>query len=125
AALAGEDPALAADLKSLLDEEQALRDEGYLEHGARGLLAEPDPAGQAFGAYSLVRILGAGGMGSVWLARRNDGRFEGMAAVKLLSPALLGAAGGSRFRREGTILARLKHPNIAQLIDAGVSEPGQ
>ncbi|HEY2290645.1 MAG TPA: serine/threonine-protein kinase [Thermoanaerobaculia bacterium] len=125
AALAGEDPALAADLKSLLDEEQALRGEEYLEHGARALLAEPDPAGQTFGAYSLVRLLGAGGMGNVWLARRNDGRFDGTAAVKLLSSALVGAAGASRFRREGTILARLKHPNIAQLIDAGVSETGQ
>jgi eukaryotic-like serine/threonine-protein kinase len=48
-----------------------------------------------------------------------------MAAVKLLSAALLGPTGASRFRREGTILARLKHPNIAQLIDAGVSEAGQ
>ncbi|HSK77028.1 MAG TPA: hypothetical protein VLQ45_11260, partial [Thermoanaerobaculia bacterium] len=72
-----------------------------------------------FGAYELVEPLGAGGMGSVWLARRSDGHFEGMVAVKLLSAALLGAAGAARFRREGTILARLKHPHIAQLIDAG------
>ncbi|HSK77016.1 MAG TPA: serine/threonine-protein kinase, partial [Thermoanaerobaculia bacterium] len=78
-----------------------------------------------FGAYELVEPLGAGGMGSVWLARRSDGHFEGMVAVKLLSAALLGAAGASRFRREGTILARLKHPHIAQLLDAGVSEAGQ
>ncbi|MFL6263055.1 MAG: tetratricopeptide repeat protein [Thermoanaerobaculia bacterium] len=124
AALASDDPALAADLKLLLDEERALRDEGYLEHDAQDLLAEPY-LGQTFGAYELVRPLGAGGMGSVWLARRNDGQFEGTVAVKLLSPALLGAAGASRFRREGTILARLKHPHIAQLIDAGVSEAGQ
>lgn len=126
--LAGEDPALAADLELLLGEERALRDEKYLEHDAQELfagVAESHLVGQVFGAYALVQPLGAGGMGSVWLARRNDGRFEGTAAVKLLSAALLGAAGASRFRREGTILARLKHPHIAQLIDAGVSRAGQ
>ncbi|HET9210694.1 MAG TPA: serine/threonine-protein kinase [Thermoanaerobaculia bacterium] len=125
AALASENPALAADLKTLLDEERDLREERYLEHDAQDLLAKPDLVGQTFGAYALVRILGTGGMGSVWLARRNDGQLEGTVAVKLLSPALLGPAGASRFRREGTILARLKHPHIAQLIDAGVSEAGQ
>ena len=125
AGLRDEDPTLAADLEQLLGEEQALRDEQYLEHDAQDLLGEPQLAGQACGAYTLIEPLGAGGMGSVWLARRSDGRFEGLAAVKLLSAALLGAAGASRFRREATILARLKHPNIAQLIDAGVSEAGQ
>jgi serine/threonine protein kinase/Flp pilus assembly protein TadD len=123
--LAREDPALAADLELLLDEERALREENYLEHDAQDLLAESHLVGQVFGAYALVEPLGAGGMGSVWLARRNDGRFEGTAAVKLLSAALLGIEGVARFRREGTILARLKHPHIAQLIDAGVSAAGQ
>ncbi|HEV7516460.1 MAG TPA: serine/threonine-protein kinase [Thermoanaerobaculia bacterium] len=123
--LASEDPALATDLELLLGEERALRDEKYLEHDAQDLLVESHLVGQVFGAYALVEPLGAGGMGSVWLARRNDGRFEGTAAVKLLSAALLGVEGASRFRREGTILARLKHPHIAQLIDAGVSAAGQ
>jgi eukaryotic-like serine/threonine-protein kinase len=125
AGLASANPTLAADLELLLGEERALRDEQYLEHDAQDLFAESHLVGQAFGAYTLVQPLGSGGMGSVWLARRNDGHFEGMAAVKLLSAALLGPAGASRFRREGTILARLKHPHIAQLIDAGVSEAGQ
>ena len=123
--VASEDPTLAVDLELLLGEERALRNEKYLEHDAQDLLAAPPLVGQAFGAYTLVHFLGAGGMGSVWLARRNDGHFEGTAAVKLLSAALLGPAGASRFRREGTILARLKHPHIAQLIDAGVSGAGQ
>ncbi len=123
--LAGDDPELAADLELLLGEERALHDENYLEHDAQDLLAESPLVGHVFGAYKLIEPLGAGGMGSVWLARRNDGRFEGTAAVKLLSAALLGAEGAARFRREGTILARLKHPHIAQLIDAGVSEIGQ
>ena len=119
------DPTIAADLGLLLGEEQAVHDEAYLERDAQELLAEPHLAGQVFGAYELVEPLGAGGMGSVWRARRSDGRFEGSAAVKLLSAALLGAEGAARFRREGTILARLKHPHIAQLIDAGVSPVGQ
>jgi serine/threonine protein kinase/Flp pilus assembly protein TadD len=123
--LASEDPALAADLELLLGEERALRDEKYLEHDAQDLLAASPLVGQVFGAYALVEPLGTGGMGSVWLAQRSDGRFEGTAAVKLLSAALLGAEGAARFRREGTILARLKHPHIAQLIDAGVSAVGQ
>jgi serine/threonine-protein kinase len=77
------------------------------------------------GAYVLETPLGHGGMGSVWLARRADGRFEGRAAVKLLNQALLTAAGRERFRREGSLLARLTHPGIARLLDAGVSNDGQ
>jgi tetratricopeptide (TPR) repeat protein len=64
-------------------------------------------------------------MGSVWLAERCDGRFEGRAAVKLLNMAVMGRAGEERFRREGNILARLTHPNIARLTDAGISPTGQ
>jgi tetratricopeptide (TPR) repeat protein len=66
-----------------------------------------------------------GGMGTVWRARRSDGRFEGFVAVKLLNLALIGPRGDERFRREGTLLARLAHPNVARLIDAGVTPAGQ
>ena len=69
--------------------------------------------------------LGAGGMGTVWLGRRSDGRFQGQVAIKLLNLALLDSTGQERFRREGTVLARLSHPNIARLLDAGVSASGQ
>ena len=82
-------------------------------------------AGQLVGAYTLEAPLGQGGMGSVWLARRSDGRFEGKVAVKFLNAALIGQAGEQRFRREGNILARLTHPHIARLIDAGVAAAGQ
>ena len=64
-------------------------------------------------------------MGSVWLAERCDGRFEGRAAVKLLNIALMGRAGEERFRREGDFLAKVTHPHIARLFDAGVSPTGQ
>ena len=79
----------------------------------RGFLSEPPAmslAGLELGAYTLERPLGQGGMGSVWLARRADGRFEGRAAVKLMNLGLLSPTGQERFRREGTALARLTHP---------------
>ena len=82
-------------------------------------------AGLEFGAYRLERPLGQGGMGTVWLARRADGRFEGTAAVKILNLALLSATGQERFRQEGSVLARLAHPGIARLLDAGLSGAGQ
>jgi tetratricopeptide (TPR) repeat protein len=64
-------------------------------------------------------------MGSVWLARRSDGRYQGLVAFKLLNLALLGRGGAERFAREGSALARLAHPNIARLLDAGVTGAGQ
>jgi serine/threonine-protein kinase len=64
-------------------------------------------------------------MGTVWRARRSDGRFEGFVAVKLLNLALFDARGDERFRREGTLLARLAHPHIARLLDAGITPAGQ
>ena len=64
-------------------------------------------------------------MGTVWLARRSDGRYEGRVAVKLLNAALMGQPTEQRFVREGSVLAKLRHPNIANLIDAGVAPSGQ
>ena len=118
-----EDPKLAEILQSLLDEQQRLQQEGFLEGapaGTPGVLA-----GQSLGAYTLISQIGQGGMGSVWLARRSDGRFERQAAVKFVNVALAGHAAEERFRREGTILGRLTHPHIAELLDAGVSSAGQ
>lgn len=123
--LRAEDPGLASEVEALLEESRALGREGFLEDEA---LKPPTPAslaGQKIGAYTLISPIGQGGMGSVWLARRSDGRFEGQAAVKLLNVSLVGRAGESRFEREGNILARLAHPNIARLVDAGVSPIGQ
>jgi eukaryotic-like serine/threonine-protein kinase len=122
-----EDPALAAELEALLAAEPELDRQGFLaELDREELLAErPSLAGQRIGSYTLETPLGRGGMGSVWLARRTDGRFEGEVAIKLLNLALLGPVGEARFRREGTLLARLTHPNIARLIDAGVTEAAQ
>ena len=87
--------------------------------------AAPGLEGQQIGAYVLEAPLGQGGTGSVWRARRADGRFEAKVAIKLLHLSLLGREGALRFEREGAILARLDHPNIARLMDAGVTLAGQ
>jgi len=89
-------------------------------------LAEPIPdlAGRIIGAYRLVRLLGEGGMGSVYLAERADGEFEQQVAIKLMRSGPLSEEAVQRFRRERQILARLDHPNIARLLDGGVTEAG-
>jgi eukaryotic-like serine/threonine-protein kinase len=123
--LRAEDPDLASEVGALLEEHRALGQEGFLEDGVLDAPAPASLAGQRIGAYTLIEPIGQGGMGSVWLARRSDGRFEGQVAVKLLNVSLVGRAGETRFEREGSILARLTHPNIARLLDAGVSPIGQ
>ena len=123
--LQGENPALAYQLEILLREHRALSEEGFLEASALELPQGPALAGQVLGVYTLVSQIGHGGMGTVWLAERNDGRFERRVAVKVLNFALMGKGGEERFRREGRILGRLTHPHIAELIDAGVSLAGQ
>jgi serine/threonine protein kinase/Tfp pilus assembly protein PilF len=125
AALQEHDPESAADLASLLDEHRRLTAERFLESPPPPQPREAPLVGLTIGAYTLVSRIGHGGMGTVWLASRSDGRFEGQAALKLLNAALVGRGGEERFKREGTILARLTHPNIARLIDAGVSNAGQ
>jgi tetratricopeptide (TPR) repeat protein len=64
-------------------------------------------------------------MGEVWLATRSDGRYEGKCAIKFLSAPVASAKLADRFRREGSFLARLAHPNIARLLDAGEAGDGQ
>jgi serine/threonine protein kinase len=117
------DAHLASILQGLLDEQQGLAEERFLEESL--LPSSVGLAGQTIGAYTLVSQIGQGGMGSVWLARRSDGRFERQAAVKFVSIALAGYAAEERFKREGNVLGRLTHPHIAELLDAGVSSTGQ
>jgi serine/threonine protein kinase/tetratricopeptide (TPR) repeat protein len=125
-AVAARDPSLGADLRTLLGQHHAVTESQFLERAVLDpRLKIPSLAGQVVGAYRLVSHIGQGGTGSVWLAERCDGRFVGHAAVKLLNVALVGRAGEERFRREGTILAQLRHPRIAHLVDAGVSPAGQ
>ncbi|MEO8755803.1 MAG: protein kinase, partial [Casimicrobiaceae bacterium] len=81
--------------------------------------------GRTFGPYRVLRILGHGGMGIVWLAERADGLFTRQVALKLVHPSLMGTALTDRFAREREILAGLEHPNIAHLLDAGFTPEGQ
>jgi serine/threonine-protein kinase len=118
------DAALADDLQALMRRHEAI-DESFLAEGPEAPVPVPSLVGQTAGAYVLRSQLGQGGMGSVWLAERSDGRYQGVAAIKVLNADLAGPAGEARFRREAGILARLRHPHIAQLIDAGVSPSGQ
>ena len=79
---------------------------------------------QHIGPYRLIRQLGAGGMASVWLAERTDGLIDRQVALKLPHP-VLGTVFAQRAERERNFLAKLDHPNIARLYDAGVTESGQ
>ncbi|MHB8448294.1 MAG: tetratricopeptide repeat protein [Rudaea sp.] len=73
------------------------------------------------GPWRLLRELGRGGMGVVWLAERADGAFEQRAALKLIKRGMDTDAVQARFLRERRILARLEHPHIAHLLDGGIT----
>ncbi len=80
--------------------------------------------GHAIGPYRIVREIGRGGMGVVYLAERTDDQYRRQVAVKLLWPGLLNTEIVRRFRRERQILANLDHPNVAKLFDGGTTEEG-
>ena len=84
-----------------------------------------DATGRRFGPFEVTERIGQGGMGAVWLAQRVDGQFEQRVAIKQIRPGFEPAFAESRFREERRILARLDHPGIARLLDAGVAEHGQ
>ena len=120
------DDALRREVESFLD-----REASGLEKFADGAGAWRDQDGGAavnvgrrLGAYELVREIGRGGMGAVYLARRVDGRFEQQVAVKLLKRGTDTDEVLRRFRAERRILARLEHPGIARLLDGGETEEG-
>ena len=108
--------------------DQSLRTEValLLEDHERIRAAVPAPAQRLprFGAWQAVKLLGRGGMGTVYLAERADGAFRMTAAVKVVPLALASHEIEERFRRERQFLAGLDHPKVARLIDGGVSETG-
>jgi len=81
--------------------------------------------GTQVGAYEIVRLIGFGGMGTVYEAVRADDHYRKRVAVKFLSAQATSDTAIQRFRRERQILANLTHPNIAALVDGGVSDDGQ
>jgi eukaryotic-like serine/threonine-protein kinase len=122
AELRAEDAALADELEQLLaleDDNQDFLSEPLVTPPP---MAKPDTM---IGPYKLERLLGEGGMGQVWLARRADGLYQRRVALKLLRPGLADPNLRQRFNRERQILARLGHPHIARLLDAGISTDNQ
>jgi eukaryotic-like serine/threonine-protein kinase len=131
--LCGHDPELRREVESLLAAHAEA--EGFLATSAESFAApivvaaaarEPaDRAGQIIGRYRLLEAIGRGGMGMVWLAERADGQFEQKVALKLIKRGMDSEEILARFLRERQILARLEHPNIARLLDGGVSDDGR
>ena len=91
-----------------------------VEHVAATIM----PEAAHIGAYRIVRELGRGGMGTVYLGERADAQFEMRVAVKLIKRGMDTDAVLQRFRHERQILAGLEHPNIARLLDGGTTEDG-
>ncbi len=91
---------------------------------ARPAIAQDQLRGRRLGSWELVEEIGRGGMSVVYRARRLGADFEQIGAVKLLGLAALGTGGRARFDRERALLARLRHPQIAGLIDGGMADDG-
>lgn len=121
-----DDTGLRREVQSLLD--QSDEDDFDLCADSVGLTsagAVPDPnEGRRVGAYELVRELGRGGMGTVWLARRADQQFDKLVAIKLLKRGTDTEEVLRRFETERRMLASLQHPNIASLFDGGTTDDG-
>jgi serine/threonine-protein kinase len=136
ARVCGDDAALRTDLETLLAADSAAED--FLEGSAGsyfGALATPAgapaaaepglPPGTRVGPYRIVREIARGGMGAVYLAERGDAQFEQRVALKLVRPGMDSAEVHRRFLAERQILARLGHPNIARLLDGGLTDQGR
>ncbi len=128
ARLAAAEPTVAALVRRWLDADAShdarVTPLHYAELATAARKADATP-GERIGAWSLVREIGRGGMGSVWLAERAGGDFTQKVALKLIRRDLGASDAEARFRRERRILATLKHPNIAALLDGGVTADGR
>lgn len=127
-----DDPDLLAEVRSLLAADADAHP--ILDSLALDAIALPTdllpegllPAeGERVGPYRIVRPLGQGGMGAVFLAERADGQFEQRVALKLIRGGAASTQGVQRFHSERQILARLQHPHIARLLDGGLTDDGQ
>jgi eukaryotic-like serine/threonine-protein kinase len=130
-ALAGDAARLRPALVKMLAHDDANDLQEFLEHPAvRAALPTPAPVsdfkqGDCIGPYRLLRPIGRGGMGEVWLATRSDGQLRRSVALKLPILSVRRSVLAQRFERERDILAALIHPHIARLYDAGVADDGQ
>jgi hypothetical protein len=132
----GEDDALRVAVESLLESTAKatplFESPAVLIGGARALAEalerfdriETSRVGERIGSYRLVRDLGGGGMGSTYLAHRDDDAYERAVAIKILKRGMDTDAILRRFRHERQILADLDHPNVARLLDGGTTGDG-
>ena len=125
----GGDESLRAEIESLLKSDE--QTDGFIEQPAfaipRDLFpdnAEEPVVGRQFGAYQVIREIGRGGLGAVYLAARADDEYRKEVAIKLVRRGLDTEDILRRFRNERQILAQLDHPNIARLIDGGTTDDG-
>lgn len=107
------------------DPELAREVEGLLEHDDAPEAADVDSTAQRFGPYVAIERIGAGGMGEVYLARRDDGEFEREVAVKVLREGTVSPDLAARFQRERQTLAALNHESIVRLLDGGTTADGR
>jgi serine/threonine-protein kinase len=123
-----DDPVLRDEVDALLRAEDAMDNADFLgravRDAAKDLVRNQITAGERLDEYSLVRELGSGGMGAVWLAERADGEYSAHVAIKLVRGGFASPEVERRFRVERQILADLAHPNIARLIDGGTAADG-
>ncbi len=117
---AASDAALANRVRSML----AAHNRAAIRTGAAMASLGPETPPDRVGSYRIEDLLGRGGMGSVYRARRDAGDFEHVAAVKVIKAGLLSEALVERFRSERQLLAGLVHPNIARLYDGGATADG-
>lgn len=125
--LCGGDEAIRTEVEALLASDSDAGD--FIEESALAFLdisgsQSSNLEGRHIGHYRIVREIGRGGMGAVFLAERSDGEFEQQVAIKILGSAFPSHEAINRFRQERQILARLEHPNIARLLDGGVTDEG-
>lgn len=121
------DTEIRKEIESLLAEHELLEDfiEQPVFNAAEVFTNGGNPTEKHFGNYKIIKEIGAGGMGAVFLAERNDGEFNQRVAIKIIRQSLADREIINRFKRERQILANLNHPNIANLLDGGVSASGE
>jgi eukaryotic-like serine/threonine-protein kinase len=117
------DPSLRDEVEKMLVADS----DPILELSPLATLSQPDPGNlndRRIGRYRILHEIGRGGMGTVLAAVRDDGEFDQKVALKIILTGLNTTAIIQRFRNERQILASLEHPNIAHLIDGGMSDDG-
>ena len=114
---------LEADSADRLGESAVEQAPNLAQRAEEGLArrSEPDRIGERLGAWRIDAVIGSGGMGHVYRARRDDGRFDTEAAIKIVASGV----DARRFLQERDVLARLVHPGIARLLDGGECEDGR